>query len=79
MKYTAEIDEIQRNLYVDDFVLGGNNIPEVNQIQTTIIKIFGKENFKLQDWYSNIKELNDNDDNDGQMLQNDSVELDQKK
>lgn len=79
MKYTAEIDEIQRNLYVDDFVLGGNNIPEVNQIQTTIIKIFGKENFKLQDWYSNIKELNDNDDNDGQMLQNHSLELDQKK
>ena len=79
MKYTAEIDEIQRNLYVDDFVLGGNNIPEVNQIQTTIIKIFGKENFKQQDWYSNIKELNDNDDNDGQMLQNHSLELDQKK
>lgn len=79
MKYTAEIDEIQRNLYVDDFVLGGNNIPEVNQIQKTIIKIFGKENFKLQDWYSNIKELNDNDDNDGQMLQNHSLELDQKK
>lgn len=79
MKYTAEIDEIQRNLYMDDFVLGGNNIPEVNQIQTTIIKIFGKENFKLQDWYSNIKELNDNDDNDGQMLQNHSLELDQKK
>ena len=79
MKYTAEIDEIQRNLHVDDFVLGGNNIPEVNQIQTTIIKIFGKENFKLQDWYSNIKELNDNDDNDGQMLQNHSLELDQKK
>lgn len=79
MKYTAEIDEIQRNLYVDDFVLGGNNIPEVNQIQTTIIKIFGKENFKLQDWYSNIKELNDNDDNDGQMLPNHSLELDQKK
>lgn len=79
MKYTAEIDEIQRNLYVDDFVLGGNNIPEVNQIQTTIIKIFRKENFKLQDWYSNIKELNDNDDNDGQMLQNHSLELDQKK
>lgn len=79
MKYTAEIDEIQRNLYVDDFGLGGNNIPEVNQIQTTIIKIFGKENFKLQDWYSNIKELNDNDDNDGQMLQNHSLELDQKK
>ena len=79
MKYTAEIDEIQRNLYVDDFVLGGNNIPEVNQIQTTIIKIFGKENFKLQDWYSNIKELNDNDDNDGQMLRNHSLELDQKK
>lgn len=79
MKYTAEIDETQRNLYVDDFVLGGNNIPEVNQIQTTIIKIFGKENFKLQDWYSNIKELNDNDDNDGQMLQNHSLELDQKK
>ena len=79
MKYTAEIDEIQRNLYVDDFGLGGNNIPEVNQIQTTIIKIFRKENFKLQDWYSNIKELNDNDDNDGQMLQNHSLELDQKK
>ena len=79
MKYTAEIDEIQRNLYVDDFGLGGNNIPEVNQIQTTIIKIFGKENFKLQDWYSNIKELNDNDDNDGQMLQNHSLKLDQKK
>ena len=79
MKYTAEIGEIQRNLYVDDFGLGGNNIPEVNQIQTTIIKIFGKENFKLQDWYSNIKELNDNDDNDGQMLQNHSLKLDQKK
>ena len=79
MKYTADIDKIQRNLYMDDFVLGGNNIPEVNQIQTTIIKIFGKENFKLQDWYSNIKELNDNDDNDGQMLQNHSLELDQKK
>ena len=79
MKYTADIDKIQRNLYMDDFVLGGNNIPEVNQLQATIIKIFGKANFKLQDWYSNIKELNDNDDNDGQMLQNGSVELDQKK
>ena len=79
MKYTAEIDEIQKNLYVDDFILGGNNIPEVNQLQTTIIKIFGKENFKLQDWYSNIKELNDNDDNDGQVLQNHGLELDQKK
>lgn len=79
MKYTAEIDEIQRNLYVDDFILGGNNISEVNQLKTTIIKIFGKENFKLQDWYSNIKELNDNDDNDGQVLQNHSLELDQKK
>ena len=42
-----EVDEILRSLDEDDVISGGNNIPEVKQLKTTMIRIFGEANFKL--------------------------------
>ena len=64
-RYPIEVDEILRSLYVDNVISGGNNIPEVKQLKTTIIKIFGEANFKLHKWHSNMNELEDNNAEDG--------------
>ena len=63
-RYPIEVNEILRSLYVDDVISGGNNIPEVKQLKTTMIKIFGEANFKLHKWHSNMNELEDNDAED---------------
>ena len=60
-RYSIEADEILKSLYVDDVTLGENNIPEVKQLNVTMIRIFGEANFKLRKWHFNIKELEDND------------------
>ena len=46
-RYPIEVDEILRSLCEDDVISGGNNIPKVKQLKTTMIRIFGEANFKL--------------------------------
>ena len=64
-RYPIEVDEILRSLYVDDVISGGNNIPEVKQLKTTMVKIFGEANFKLHKWHSNMNGLEEKDAEDG--------------
>ena len=46
-RYPIEVDEILKSLYVNDVISGGNSIPELEQLKTAMIKIFGEANFKL--------------------------------
>ena len=39
--YPTEFDKMQRNMYLDEVILGGNNIPELEQLQAAMTKIFG--------------------------------------
>ena len=43
-KYPTKLVRNQRSLYVDGVILGDNNIPELKQLQATIIKILGEAN-----------------------------------
>lgn len=40
-----EVDEILKSLYVDDVILSGNKILEVNQLKITAIKVYGEANY----------------------------------
>ena len=44
-RYPIEGDEILRSLYVNDITLSENNIPEVKQLEASMIKIFREANF----------------------------------
>ena len=64
-RYPIEVDEILKSLYVNDVISDGNSIPELEQLKTAMIKIFGEANFKLNKLHSNMNELEDNDAEDG--------------
>ena len=55
--YPTEVDEIEKSLYVDDIVTGGETTEAVNDLKTATIKIFEHGSFTLHKWHSNKPEL----------------------
>ena len=51
------VEEIERSLYVDDLISGGQTIQEAQRIKDTAIEIFSKADFTLHKWHSNATEL----------------------
>ena len=54
-----EIAEIKKSLYVDNFILGRINTTVVKRLKQLTTNIFGKAQFILHKWHSNIPELED--------------------
>ena len=51
------VEEIRKNLYVDDLMTGGATITEVKEKKSQAREIFEDATFKLHKWHSNVKEL----------------------
>ena len=64
-RYQIVVDEIQRSLYVDDVNSGRTNIPDVKQLKSTMIRVFGEANFNIYKWHSNMEGQEDNNAEDG--------------
>ena len=60
-QHPAEVDEILRSLYVDDIITGMNTLDEVKHLKKSAVSIFGKAQFQLHKWHSNLKELETED------------------
>nr|XP_058950553.1 uncharacterized protein LOC131778181 [Pocillopora verrucosa] len=51
------VEEIERELYVDDILSDGPTTEEVKQKKATTTEIFAQATFHLHKWHSNVKEL----------------------
>ena len=60
-QFPTEVAEIKDGLYVDDLLTGGCVVEEVHDLKVTAIEIFGKAQFKLHKWHSNVAELEASD------------------
>ena len=58
------VEEIRKNLYVDDLMSGGATIAEVKEKKSRAIEIFEDATFRLHKWHSNVKELESPSHND---------------
>lgn len=61
-----EVDEIKRNLYVDDLIGGGENVSKAQHQKKSAQAIFSEAHFELHKWHSNeealeVEETNPND------------------
>ena len=51
------IKEIEKSLYVDDLVSGGETVEKVSQLNKTFIETFDDATFQIQKWHSNVRAL----------------------
>ena len=51
------VNEIEKSLYVDDFINGGPNVEAAKQVKETSNKVFAQGGFTLHKWHSNATEL----------------------
>jgi hypothetical protein len=49
--------EIEKSLYVDDLISGGENEIEAEQLKSKAIEIFSDATFDLHKWHSNVRDL----------------------
>ena len=56
-RFPAEVEEIKRNLYIDDLISGGETSPRAMHLKETAQTIFGEGNFVLHKWHSNDPDL----------------------
>jgi hypothetical protein len=56
-RFPAEVEEIKRNLYVDDLIGGGETSTKALHLKETAQTIFGEANFELHKWHSNDPNL----------------------
>ncbi len=56
-EYPEEVKEIRRSIYVDDIILSGNTVAEMQELKNKTIKIFNAAGFELQKWHANFPEL----------------------
>ena len=56
-KYPSEVEEIERSLYVDDIISGGDTREDVIKLKGTVKEIFGQAKFQLHKWHSNVSDL----------------------
>ena len=52
-----EVEEIQKSLYADDVITGGETTNEVCKLKETAVAIFGEAQFELDKWHSNVPAL----------------------
>ena len=55
------VEEIPRNLYVDDIIGVGESVSEVKGFKRGTIQVFGEAKFELHKWHSNVPELESDD------------------
>eukprot|EP00795_Rhopilema_esculentum_P005574 gene5574-9577_t len=60
-EFPEEVSEIERSIYVDDLLLGGSSITEVQKLKESAIEIFDSAKFTLHKLHSNRKELETDD------------------
>ncbi|XP_044182089.1 uncharacterized protein LOC114969988 [Acropora millepora] len=51
------VNEIEKSLYVDDFINGGPNVEAAKQVKETSNKVFAQGGSTLHKWHSNATEL----------------------
>lgn len=51
------VEEIERSMYVEDLITGGETTEQALEIKMTATTIFGEAAFKLHKWHSNNREL----------------------
>ena len=51
------VEEIERSMYVDDLISGGETTKQALEIKMTATAIFGVATFKLHKWHSNNQNL----------------------
>ena len=51
------IEEIERSLYVDDLISGGQTVTEARRVKGGVTEIFSKAHFTLHKWHSNVSKL----------------------
>ena len=60
--YPEIVKELRDGLYVDDLLIGGATVEEVQIKKQTAIEIFNEATFTLHKWHSNAEELESNKD-----------------
>ncbi len=55
------VDELKKNLYVDDLLSGGDTVPEAKDKKSVMSEILADGTFKLHKWNSNVRELEEGD------------------
>ena len=61
-EYPSEVEEIQRSLYVDDIITGGDTRNDVLELKGKVKEIFGQAKFDLHKWHSNVPDLEENEE-----------------
>ena len=56
-KYPAVVEEIEKSLYVDDVISGGDTIDQVGELKEASITVFGEAGFQFHKWHLNVPEL----------------------
>ena len=52
-----QVEEIERSLYVDDILSGGQTVEETKELKNSTTKIFETASLKLHKWNSNVQSL----------------------
>lgn len=55
--HAKEVEKIERRLYVNDLLTGGQTIQEAMEVKVAATEIFNKASFQLHKWNSNEKEV----------------------
>ena len=58
------VEEIRKSIYVDDVILSGDTLTEVKILTMETVKIFERAGFQLHKWHSNVKELEEDQQNE---------------
>ena len=56
-EYPVEVAEIEKSLYVDNIISGGETADAVHSLKARAVEIFEKGKFTLHKWHSNKQEL----------------------
>jgi hypothetical protein len=56
-KYPTEVAEIEKILYVDDVISGGETTEAVHSLKAKAVEIFERGKFTLHKWHSNKPDL----------------------
>ena len=63
------VEEIERSMYVDDLITGGESVDQALEAKQTAPTIFNEATFELHKWQSNVRDLEADDsspDEEGQ-------------
>ena len=62
-EYEEAVKEIREGIYVDDIHLGGETIDQTSSYKGKAVTIFREGGFCLHKWHSNVKELENSENN----------------